>query len=143
MNCKNKLSIRVFCVIAVFLLACVVFAIRIISICASAEPGKIDTGTYERREPINAVRGEIYDRNGKKIVGNAYTYDLVLDYDAMAATQLLRNYDILKLLDALDVLEADEKMGESSFPFEGKYPNYKYSAEAFDTESNIYYRLLK
>ncbi|MGM9644609.1 MAG: peptidoglycan D,D-transpeptidase FtsI family protein [Eubacteriales bacterium] len=143
MRYKNKFSFRVFCVVAVFLLACVIFAVRMISICASAEPGKIDTGTYERREPINAVRGEIYDRNGKKIVGNTYTYDLVLDYDAMAATQLLRNYDILKLLGALDAMKAEDKMGESSFPFEGAYPNYKYSSEALDTESNIYYRLLK
>ena len=55
------------------------------------------------------MRGEIFDRNGKKIVGNSYTYDLVLDYDAMAATQLLRNYDILELLDALDKLEAEER----------------------------------
>lgn len=143
MRYKNKFSLRVFCVVAVFLLACVIFAIRMISICASAEPGKIDTGTYKRREPISAVRGEIYDRNGKKIAGNTYTYDLVLDYDAMAATQLLRNYDILELLDALDALEAHEKMSESSFPFEGTYPNYKYSSEALDIESNIYYRLLK
>ena len=143
MRYKNKFSLRVFCVVAFFLLACTIFAVRMISICANSEPGKIDTGTYKRREPIHAVRGEIYDRNGKKIVGNTYTYDLVLDYDAMAATQLLRNYDILKLLDALDAFEADEKTGESSFPFEGAYPNYKYSAKALDTESNVYYRLLK
>ncbi len=139
---KNKFYIRVFCIIAVFVLICSVFVIRMINICVTAEPDKIDTGTYERREPINAVRGEIYDRNGKKLVGNIYTYDFLLDYDAMAATQLLRNYDILKLLDALEVLGAERK-DSASFPFVGTYPDYAYSSEALDTDSNVYYRLLK
>ena len=70
---KNKFSLRVFCVMAIFIVACAIFVVRMINICANAEPGDINTGTYERREPIHAVRGEIYDRNGKKIVGNTYT----------------------------------------------------------------------
>ncbi len=127
---------------AVFLLLCSIFVIRMINICATADTNKINTGTYERREPISAVRGEIYDRNGKKLVGNTYTYDFVLDYDAMAATQLLRNHDILRILDALDKLDAQRKDG-ASFPFEGTYPNYTYSKAARDTDSNVYYRLLK
>ncbi len=143
MNRENKFSFRVFFVVAVFLLACTIFTIRMISICLTAEPDVIKTDTYERREPIQAVRGEIYDRNGKKLVGNSYSYDLVLDYDAMAATQLERNYDILSLLDAIEALDAQGSMPESSFPFVGKYPNYSYSDEARDTESNVYYRLLK
>ncbi len=114
-----------------------------VNICATAEPGQISTGTYERREPIQAVRGEIYDRNGKKLVGNVYTYDLVLDYDAMAATQLLRNYDILRITSALDSLGRSGEIGGDSFPFDGIYPNYKYTKEALDKDSDIYYRLLK
>ena len=143
MSLKNKFSFRVFFVLAVFLIICAIFAIRMINICATAEPGKINTGTYERREPIHAVRGEIYDRNGKKLVGNVYTYDLVLDYDAMAATQLKRNYDILKITSALDSLGRSDELGGDSFPFEGAYPNYKYTDEALDKDSNVYYRLLK
>jgi len=139
---KNKFYIRVFCVMAVFLLICSIFVIRMINIFATSDTGKISTGTYERREPIPSVRGEIYDRNGKKLVGNVYTYDLVLDYDASAATQLQRNYDILKLIDALDELGAGERE-DSSFPFNGVYPNYTYSAAARDTNSDIYFRLLK
>ncbi|MBR3878569.1 MAG: hypothetical protein IKJ24_00460 [Clostridia bacterium] len=139
---KNKFYTRVFCVMAIFLLICAIFVIRMINICATADSDKITTGTYERREPISAVRGEIYDRNGKKLVGNTYTYDFVLDYDAMAATQLLRNHDILEILDALDALGA-ERLDSSSFPFDGVYPNYTYSAEAKDADSTVYYRLLK
>ncbi len=141
MYSKDKFTIRILCIIAAFILACTIFGIRMINICVNAEPGKIETGTYDRREPIAAVRGEIYDRNGKKLVGNSYTYDFVLDYDAMAATQLLRNYDMIKILDAMDELGMAGK--SESFPFSGKYPNYKYTSDALDSDSNIYYRLLK
>lgn len=139
---KNKFYVRVFCVMAVFLLICAIFVIRMINICATSDSNKISTGTYERREPINAVRGEIYDRNGKKLVGNTYSYDFVLDYDAMAATQILRNYDILEILDALDA-QGVERADSESFPFDGIYPNYSYSSEARNTDSTVYYRLLK
>lgn len=143
MSSKNKFSFRVFFVLAFFLIVCAIFAIRMINICVTAEPGQISTGTYERREPIQAVRGEIYDRNGKKLVGNVYTYDLVLDYDAMAATQLLRNYDILKITDALGELGKQDEIGGDSFPFEGTYPNYTYTTKALNKDSDVYYRLLK
>ena len=143
MSSKNKFSFRVFFVLAFFLIVCAIFAIRMINICVTAEPGQISTGTYERREPIQAVRGEIYDRNGKKLVGNVYTYDLVLDYDAMAATQLLRNYDILKITNALGELGKQDEIGGDSFPFEGTYPNYTYTKKALDKDSDVYYRLLK
>ena len=140
---KNKFSLRVFCIMVAFIVICAVFVIRMINICATAEPGEISTGTYERREPIGAVRGEIYDRNGKKLVGNVYKYDFVLDYDAMAATQLERNYDILEILRVLDKLGISDSVGGESFPFDGRYPNYSYNAQAKDTDSNVYYRLLK
>lgn len=140
---KNKFALRVFCIMAVFIAVCLIFVIRLISIGVTAEPNLIATGRYERREPIQSVRGEIYDRNGKKIVGNSYSYNLVLDYDAMAATQLERNYDILKILRALQELELLDNVEGESFPFDGTYPNYTYSSKARDTDSDVYYRLLK
>jgi len=140
---KNKFALRVFCIMAVFIAVCLIFVIRLISIGVTAEPNLIATGRYERREPIQSVRGEIYDRNGKKIVGNAYSYNLVLDYDAMAATQLERNYDILKILRALQALDLLDSVEGESFPFDGTYPDYTYSSKARDTDSDVYYRLLK
>lgn len=38
------------------------------------------TVTYTRTVKIQAQRGEIYDRNGKALVTNDYTYDINLDY---------------------------------------------------------------
>lgn len=52
------------------------------------------TTTYTRTVKIQAQRGEIFDRNGKAIVTNAYTYDISLDYatrptDAKAFNEML------------------------------------------------------
>ena len=140
----GKMSFRIFVVAAVFVLVCLVYLVRMINISVNADPEqKIETGTYERRETIQALRGEIYDRNGKRLVYNEYTYNLVFDYDAMAATQINRNYAILQAVYALRTTGNEDHRTESSFPFDGTYPNYTYSAEARDTDSNIYYRLLK
>ena len=143
MNFKNKTFLRIFLVGALFIAICFIYFIRLINIASNAEPGKIQTGTYTRQEVIKAQRGEIFDRNGNKLVYNEYTYDLVFDYEAMAATQQERNGDILTVLDALKNTGNADKSKSDSFPFDGTYPNYTYKSEATDGESNIYYRLLK
>lgn len=143
MDMKNKSSLRIIFICAAFVIVCIVYIARMIGIVSDNDATTIQTDVYEREVAIGAVRGEIYDRNGKKLVYNTYTYDMVFDYNAMAATQLERNYDILLAIDALDSTGNVSHRTESSFPFDGKYPNYTYSAEAKDTDSNIYYRLLK
>jgi len=114
-----------------------------INIAINSDTNKIQTGTYQRQEIIQAQRGEIYDRNGKKLVYNTYTYNLVFDYDAMAATQAQRNRDILKIISALEKTGNGEKIKGDSFPFDGVYPNYTYKPEATDGSSDVYYRLLR
>ncbi len=143
MNFKDKFSRRIFFICAVFVIVSLVYILKMINIASTPSSDRIITDTYERREPIQAVRGEIYDRNGKKLVANSYTYDLVLDYDAMAATHLERNYDILTLLSAVSTTGNTDNRVESSFPFDGTYPDYTYSEQARDTDSDIYYRLLR
>ena len=128
---------------AIFAIVCLVFFIRMVNITVNAGPKQISTDTYERREPIQALRGQIYDRNGRVLVYNEYSYDMIFDYDAMAATNIDRNYAILQAVYAINSTGNADKRVESSFPFDGTYPNYTYSAEARDTESDIYYRLLK
>lgn len=143
MNRGNRATVRTICVAAVFILVCVVYFARMVSFAANGDTDTTVTDTYERRETIQAVRGEIYDRNGNKLVYNSYTYDMVFDYDAMAATQVERNYAILKAVEIIESTDNSSHLTESSFPFNGTYPNYAYSAKAMDTESSIYYRLLK
>ena len=143
MKDNRKTLFRIAAVASVFAVMCLVFLIRMINITLNAGPKQIKTGTYERRESIQALRGQIYDREGRALVYNEYSYDMVFDYDAMAATNVDRNYAILQAVYALRATGNENKRCESSFPFDGVYPNYTYSAEAKDTESDIYYRLLK
>ena len=61
----KKTLIRIFIICGIFVAVCLVYFIRMINIVSNADPSdKIQTGTYTRREPIQALRGEIYDRNG-------------------------------------------------------------------------------
>ncbi len=142
---KDKALFRISFVMAVFIIVCCIYFIRMINVVANADPNdRIDTKeTYKRTETIQALRGEIYDRNGKKLVYNEYSYDMIFDYDAMAASQLDRNYAILQAVYALQNTGNEKKRTETSFPFDGTYPNYTYSKEALDEDSDIYYRLLK
>ncbi len=141
---ERKASLRISFLIGLFVLVCFIYLIRMVNIVANADPTeRIDTGTYTRRETVQALRGEIFDRNGKKLVYNEYSYDMIFDYGAMAATQLDRNYAILQAVYALNNADLASHRTESSFPFAGSYPNYTYTREALDGESDIYYRLLK
>ena len=137
-------AFRIVFVAVLFVVVCLVFFVRMFNIVLTADPNdKIETGTYTRREPIQALRGEIYDRNGNLLVYNEYTYNMVFDHDAMAATQIERNLTILQAVNAIKANGLESHRTETSFPFVGSYPNYSYSAEARDGESDIYYRLLK
>ncbi len=143
MRSKNKTLLRIFLVGIIFIAACSVFFIRMIDIIVNRPSEKIQTGTYTRQEVIEAQRGEIYDRNGNKLVYNTYTYDLVFDFDAMAVTQQQRNRDILTVIAALEANGSIDKLLGDSFVFDGTYPDYTYKSEAINGESTMYYRLLK
>ena len=135
MRSGRKATVRIFAVVAIFVVVCLVFVVKMINITLNAGPKIIITDTYERREPITALRGQIYDRNGNVLVYNEYSYNLVFDYDAMAATNIDRNYAILQVVYSLRATGNSDKAVESSFPFEGTYPDYTYSSEARDTDS--------
>lgn len=114
-----------------------------VNIKINADPNGREVAAYVREEPIQAVRGEIFDRNGVALVTNTYKYNLVFDSEAMAPDRYEQNLAILDAVNALELTGNADKRAESSFPFDGKYPNYVYSEQAKNTESNIYYRLLK
>ena len=141
---SRKTSFRIFFVVGLFLIVCFVFFVRMVNIVVNADlTPLVPVGTYEREVKIQALRGEIYDRNGKQLVYNEYTYDMVFDYGAMAATQIERNYAILQAVYALRNTGNAERTVVTDFPFDGAYPNYTYTAEARDPSSDTYFRLLK
>ena len=53
-----------------------------------------------RTVPIQAIRGEIYDKNGVPLVTNRYTYDLQLEYSSFPRSESEKNAMVLGLLQA-------------------------------------------
>lgn len=143
MSTRNRTPFRIIGVSIVFVFICLIYIVRMVNIRVNAAPKQDNADTYVREEKILAVRGEIYDRNGVKLVSNKYSYNFVFDYEAMSVDRKGRNIAILAAVNALENTDNMDKRVESSFPFSGEYPNYSYSEEALDTNSNIYYRLLK
>ena len=143
MSIKSKTPFRIICICCIFAVISLIYIVRMVNIKLNADPSAQETAAYVREEPILAVRGEIFDRNGVALVTNTYKYDFVFDSEAMAPTRYEQNLAILDAVYALELTGNTDKRSESSFPFDGQYPDYVYSKEAKDTESNIYYRLLK
>lgn len=82
--------------------------------------------TYSRTVTIRAQRGEIFDRNGKALVTNVYTYNLDFDYGSLSKNPQISNEVILGVIDALRETGNSEKRTLSKSPFLGFYPDYIY-----------------
>ena len=69
----------------VFLLVCAFYVVRlgILELHPDNIGGHKQDGTTERTVVVQAVRGQIYDRNGVPLVVNEYTYNLTLDYSVL------------------------------------------------------------
>ena len=123
-----------------FLLVCLVYVVRLAALELTPENigGHKQDGTTSRTVIVQAVRGQIYDRNGVPLVVNEYTYHLTMDYSVLPSEQAERNRAILQ---ALHMLEECGQVGQFcayDFPFEGYYPAYTYRSVASDPVSNTY-----
>ncbi len=94
---------------------------------------------FVRTYTVPGLRGEIYDRNGKLIVGNATSYDLVYEYGAMPETRREINDSLLATLSALNETGNGDKLADDYFILSGTYPDMSFVAELRDKESNEYY----
>ncbi len=101
-----------------------------------------DDGQVTRTVTVQAARGEIYDRNGIKLVGNRYTYHIVLSYGSFSALSAAqKNEVILQLADARRAC-ADGGVYPGMYdPFRGSYPSLSYTSAALDSETPNGYRL--
>ena len=139
MKPQSRHTLRPLIIVAAFCLICVVYLGRLFYIQIAGKADLYSNGNTSRTVTIRAVRGEIYDRNGKPLVKNQYTYDLTLTYASFAE---LDNKTANKT--ALFLLSECEKEGkhkEKYFPFDGQYPNYTFSADSQNADSPINYRL--
>lgn len=143
-NNDRKLSARIIFLCVIFLVIGIVYVARMIYVTLNIDPVEtVNEYRYEREEPIQALRGQIYDREGRVLVYNSTRYDMVFDYDAMAADNINRNYAILQAVYSLNGTGNSDKRAETEFPFYGTYPNYTYTDAIKDTESAEYYHLLR
>lgn len=90
--------------------------------------------TYTRTVTIKAQRGEIFDRNGNRLVKNLYTYDLIFDYGSLSQTASESNEVILGVIKGLAETASEEKRVESNFPFLGSYPNLIFDEKLMSDE---------
>ncbi len=129
---------------ASFVVVCLIYSIILISLQSRGnaysvykEPS-LPAGTTVQTVTLQAVRGEIYDRNGNPLVTNRYSYDLIIDHDPFITDQSadVRNRMLLSLIDRL-AQDDSATLYEDSFPFDGIYPNLTYTQQAKDSSSEL------
>ncbi len=142
MATRKRFIYRYLLIALVFCMVCVIYVGRLFYIQITGRGSNYSDGITETKVKIQAVRGELFDRNGKILVGNDYSYSLAINYASIStvgASAANRTY--LKLLDALDVCGMASSHSEPYFPFQGTYPDYALSPEATDPDSPVHYRL--
>lgn len=86
---------------ALFCLVCLIFIGRLISIQIAGQDYYTEglrTKSYTRSVKVQAQRGCIYDRNGKPLVTNTYTYDMFLDAGSIGIGNEEQNSTVLEVL---------------------------------------------
>ena len=143
---KHNTSRRHLALSLIFALVCLVFVARLANLQFDKE--KTDDLRKESEyttetEIIQALRGNICDRNGNVLVTTSYSYDIIFDYNDMPSDFVEFNRTILSVLDAMNETRNNEFRTSDLFPFVGEYPNFEYSSEALREGSATYNALNK
>lgn len=141
MNNRNH-TLRYLGVVAVFCLICVIYLGRLFFIQIAGRENQYTADITEREVTVQAVRGEIYDRNGVKLVANRYSYDLSLAHKQFFELSVQERNELCLLVQSSLAKRGGEGVREQKFfPFDGTYPNYTYSADTLNGDSVRSYRL--
>lgn len=141
---SGKKPERLIALVALFFVICFVFVLRLVKLQiiegSPSSGGSSNIETVEREVKISAVRGQIYDCNGRALVTNSYTYNMYLDYDAMPYSRAEWNETLLKANEALSKIYEDEgvKIPENLFFLDGTYPQVSFNKEVMDPSSDTY-----
>jgi len=120
----------------------VAFVIRLINIEVTGQGYTEDTSHADyrtRTETIQALRGEIYDRNGKPLVTNEYYYEIYLDAGSLSSKNARRNEVILTVLRDAEAYGQKDSFTLPEFPFleipnqSGTEINYEYNSAYMNT----------
>lgn len=142
MTNKKSHTVRYLCIVIAFCAVCMIYLGRLFYIQFSGRDAIIEEAVGMETVKIRAVRGEIYDRNGVKLVENRYVYDMALSLGQFTTMEThKRNAAFLALSEGLSAFSPELTGGDAYFPMEGTYPEYSYSALATDGDSVTYYKL--
>lgn len=131
---------RIVAIGAIFLLVSLVYFIQMIVLRISGNESDLysiyDGGISKVTVTVDAVRGDIYDRNGKLLVTSKTMRDMSLTYDAIPDSSQELNVSLARVAEALRANDVTRTNAE--FPLYGTYPDYGYYAEATDPNSEYY-----
>lgn len=131
---------RIVAIGAIFLLVSLLYFIQMIVLRVSGNGSDLysiyDGGISKVTVAVDAVRGDIYDRNGKLVVTSRTTRDMSFTYDAIPDSSQELNVSIAKVAEALRTNGVSRT--DAEFPLYGAYPEYGYYAEATDPNSEYY-----
>ncbi len=142
---KNKNEEQKFLILScAFALVCIVFLARLANLqfdISKTEELRAESQYTTEKQVIQALRGNICDRNGNVLVTTSYAYDIVFDYTYMSDDFVEFNRSILAVLDAMDEEQMNGCRVSDLFPFTGEYPDYQYSNDAL-TEGTPAHKVL-
>ena len=143
MKKQHSGSGRYITIAAVFGVICLVFItiLAVIQLRGSSLPPREEG--YTRTYTVPGIRGEIYDRNGVKLVSNSDKYDLVYEYGAMPDTRAEVNASLVAIMKAIRSTGNEACISGDYFILEGKYPNMRFSPLLSNKDSNEYYHYEK
>ena len=142
MATKKRYIYRYLLIALAFCMVCVVYVGRLFYIQITGRDGVGDDGVTESRVKIQAVRGEILDRNGETLVANRYSYTLTVSFAGISSVGVSgANQTYLHLLETLDTCGMRHAHQEYYFPFQGSYPDYTFSPQSQDPQSAVNFRL--
>ena len=116
-----------------FVLVCLIFVARLVNLQFNTDKTaslRAESEYTTETVVIQALRGNICDRNGKVLVTTSYAYDIIFDYNSMPDDFVEFNRTILTVLDAMNDTQSNQYRTADLYPFVGEYPDLSYSTEA-------------
>ena len=84
MTTRKRFVYRYLLIALVFCMVSVIYVGRLFYIQITGRGNKYSDGITESIVKIQAVRGEIFDRNGEVLVGNDYSYSLAINFSSIS-----------------------------------------------------------
>ena len=98
-------------------------------------------GIRQSTVTVSAVRGDIYDCNGKLLVTSRKIKNMAITYEAIPNSSQELNESLARIAETIRATGVATE--EQLFPIYGTYPNYGYYAEATDKTTPYYAGLQK